>query len=414
MKNVVVVYGGRSVEHDVSVLTGLHAALAAEKRCKVTRVYITRENKMVLGDRNVDKYITIEGGDLSESGRKGTHLRSEKIAEWGKPVIFANGRLYVRGVMGLRSIGKVDAVINCCHGGIGEGGELAAYFAVAGVPFTSCDIDSAKKLMSKTTTREILTSADFDQPKYISISKFDRETVEGLTNRVNAEIGYPVIIKPDKLGSSIGISVANDEGELLNAVAVASGLCDAVIIEEFINFDAEINCAAFKYRGSIVPSRCESVQGAPAGEKNESSCEDQNANRTAKYFDFNEKYMTSSSGFIKKRGNEDVDPIPAELSARIRELTKKAYALFGCCGVVRADFLVVTGASKEEKIYLNEINTVPGFLSYHMFLHAGIKFESMLDMKIDEAIRAHDKSRKQKIVTEFKSDVIRHNRELVL
>jgi len=355
MKNVAIIYGGRSVEHDISILTALHAKKHVSEDVNVILVYLTRENKMVVGRclENIDFYIDGKG----------------RV----KDCWFRDSKLFI----GKRSA-KIDVVINCCHGGVGERGEVAAMLNVSGIPITSSNFFAAGKMMSKTATRDILLKNKFLQPKY-SIS--------------GKNISFPVIVKPDGLGSSIGINIANNEEELKSAIELALNLDNKVIVEEYLQNAMEINCSAFRLKEKIWVSECEVVN-----EDNEG------------LFDFATKYLNSGSGFIKKSGKDEpeIDEKLNKVFDEIKKQTQNAYEIFNASGVVRADFLVV-GYPERPRIYLNEINTVPGFLSYHMWMRAGIPYTALLDMVIKQAIS----ELKMEKITVYKSDILEKNRKLV-
>lgn len=354
MKNIAVIFGGRSVEHDISILTGLHAANHIEN-ARVHYVYLNRENKMFSGKclSDVDYYIM-------------NNKRAKRC--W-----FAGGFLF-RGFLKI----KIDAVLNCCHGGIGENGELAAYFKVADVPVTSCDYVSAANMQSKIRTREILTSAGFQQPNYVAVGK------ENLANIDLGSMQFPVIVKPDTLGSSIGINVARTSEELKAALELVFEMDTRAIVEEYFEEIVEVNCAAMRATQNVHISSCEKI--------------------TSKrdFLDYESKYLDSASGFIKK-GKEAGSKNDFN---EIKELTKRAYELFNAKGVIRADYII-----HNKKVYLNEINTIPGFLAYHLWSRAGMPYGLMLHMLLKQAIEEAETAGALKTV--FKSDVLIKNRNLV-
>jgi len=351
VKNIAVVFGGRSVEHDISILTGLHAAQHIEN-ARVYYVYLSRENKMSTGGclADIDFYMT-----------------STKRA---KRCWFAEGYL----CRGGRKV-KIDAVLNCCHGGVGENGELAGYFKVAGIPVTSCDYVTAANLQSKIRTREILSAAGFAQPKFVAIDKGGGWL---------GGIDFPVIVKPDTLGSSIGISIARNEVEVADALDLVFEMDNHAIVEEFFEDITEVNCSAMRVMNEVRVSACEQIDSK------------------REFLDYESKYLDATSGFIKKGKTPGEEKDYSE----IQELTRRAYELFGACGVVRADFLI-----KGKKVYLNEINSVPGFLAYHLWARAGMPYALMLDLLVKQAII--DGERSGALKTTFKSDILTKNRGLV-
>jgi len=362
MKNIVVLFGGNSVEHDISILTGLHAARHVLDDTHVTLVYLTRDGQM------------LTSGSMGILSKIDNHINGK--VKKAPRCFFANGCLYAKKVR------KVSAVLNCCHGGAGEDGRLAGMLEMLNVPVTSCSYTAAANLQSKTKTREVLCAAGFDQPTVY---------------KEQSDIKYPVIVKPDTLGSSIGITVAHNEHELNMALNLAFSLDKNVIAEQFLENAAEINCSAFRYGDKIWVSKCEKMSS-----KNE-------------FLDFDTKYLDNTSGFatpkaqgsrakrevLQKRSSEEEQ---IEHADEIRQLTRKAYELFGCRGVVRADFLIADG-----KIYLNEINTVPGFLSYHLWLKTGLPYGTLINMLTEQAQIDAQSSTK----TAFESEILQKNRNLV-
>jgi D-alanine-D-alanine ligase len=372
MKNIAVVFGGCSVEHDISILTGLHAAKHVEGY-RVHLVYLGRDNKMMTGEslRDVNFYTR-------DSGK-------------AKQCFFANGSLLIVGFLGRVRRVTISAILNCCHGGAGEGGALAGLADIANIPVTSCDIGCAQKIQSKTRTREILTSSGFAQPKYHSITKAEYDTNgDDLVKKILVDLGKKLIVKPDSLGSSIGISTATSVEELRSSLELAFEMDSNVIVEEFIDNAVEINCAALLSDGKVMISRCEEI------------------NRKHDVFDFENKYMDSGSGFIKKgksRSHKN-DEVESELHLQIQDLTLRAYKIFGASGVVRADFLV-----SNDKVYLNELNSVPGFLAYHLWARKRVPYCVVIDMLVREAI--NQRQGKKMLKTVFSSDILTKNSALI-
>jgi len=234
---------------------------------------------------------------------------------------------------------------------------------------------AAANLQSKTRTREILAGKkDFLQPSYQKAEK---------GQAIPENVKYPVIIKPDTLGSSIGITVARNEKELETGLELAFAFDNAAIIEEFLDKATEINCSAFRYGDKILVSRCEVID------------------KTGPVFDYDSKYLDTASGFIKKGSTSGK---VHEKEEEIQALTRQAYELFGARGVVRADFLVVGAA-----VYLNEINTVPGFMAYHLWLKSGLGYAALIEMMVDGARKSASKGQ----IMAFESEILQKNRLLV-
>jgi D-alanine-D-alanine ligase len=373
MKNIVIIYGGSSPEHDVSILTGLHCAKHTPDDYKVILIYLTRNNEFVFGSRNPDDYIS-------------------KNHKWEK-CYFTNGALYKKN----KKLCDIYCVVNCCHGGVGESGDLSSYFNIAGIPITGCNYLSAYNQQSKTAAREILTANGFAQPKYKSFTKAEYEKSH---DEILNAAEFPVVVKPDNLGSSIGVSVVKNTADLSRAVDVAFKMCNKIIIEEYINFTKEINIAVMRHNGELIVSAAETVGGKD-------------------FFSFDEKYLNAGSGFLQgakryaqKSCTAAIDEAaganqPSAETAEIISLAKKAYEVFNSGGVVRSDFLI-TDAEK----YLNENNTVPGFLAYHLWLKAAIPYGIVIEDIINEAVCKFNAE--SGLITVFPSDILQKNKILVV
>ena len=196
---------------------------------------------------------------------------------------------------------------------------------------------------------------------------------------------------------------------------LAFTLDSRAIIEEYLTHTTEINCSAFFAQGKIWVSKCEVVgsQSEAVNKKNqaETSGGTPDTPATPTIFDFETKYLDTTSGFIKKSKDEEPTPPPhlAKIFEQIQIQTKQAYKLFECRGVVRADFLVQNAESENPIIYLNEINTIPGFLSYHLWMRTGIPYGALIEMLLTQAATDH----KTALITTYKSDILRRNRALI-
>lgn len=394
IKNLVVTYGGRSAEHDVSILSGLHASRHVLGGARVHLVYLDRDNVMWVGAGlgNLDFYTP----------------KNKKKFRGVSHAWFSDGYLYKRALLGrVKRVCKVDVVLNLCHGGVGEAGELASYLEMVNIPITSSQVLGAKKMMSKILTREILVGEDWAQPEYTSIScslpdVFPQDIVDA-DNNTSQEWGgmygilskFPLIVKPDTLGSSIGISIARDVRELREAVELALLFDGNMIVEEFLEGAIEVNCAGFKFHDDVLVSECEVVN------KDGGSL-----------FDFEKKYLGPAPQMGKKHGQEEeIDEGLKPIFDEIKNLTRRAYELFGASGVVRCDFLVKFDDQKLPRIYLNELNSVPGFLAYHLFHRAGMPYGVLIDMVSRQAIDEYKK--RTKFEVRFPSEILKNNRTLV-
>ena len=211
MLKIGIIYGGNSTEHDISILTGLHLAKHVTENYQLSLIYLTHDNRAVVGSRKIDDYIS------------GKAAKAKPFRNWK----------------------KLACVINCCHGGVGEDGTLAAVLKFHQVPITSCDTASAWLQQSKIATRQILTANGFRQPKFQAVTTADVTQIK---------LPLPVIVKPDMQGSSIGITIARTQNELQTALTTALSLDNRVIVEEYIADMREVNVAVMRENGKIITS----------------------------------------------------------------------------------------------------------------------------------------------------------------
>lgn len=329
MSYVAIFFGGNSNEHEISVITGMLAAnLLRGADVNVLPVYLTRDNVMMTGEMHA---VT----DFQTPSKKWKALRfCEGGLETGRGKKF-----------------PIDVALNCCHGGAGEDGTLSALFRWHHIKSASPDEAVSSVFMDKTLTKFAARG--------LGLPVLDGVTVrEG--ERPELPFAYPVIVKPARLGSSIGIKVAADEGELQAALTLAFSLDDAALIEPYVKEKRDLNCAACRIGGEIRLSDVEEVF----------SRDD--------ILSFKEKYEESG----EKRSRIPAE-IPDEITKKVHLCTEKLYDGFRVTGVVRADFLLVDG-----EVYFNELNTVPGSLACYLFGNSLTDSKNFLLSLVEEGRRS--------------------------
>lgn len=347
MKYIAVFFGGKSCEHDISVITGVLTLNSIDKsQFGVIPIYVSRDGAWYTGASlfNVSFYKDVEFKKLT------------------KITLFAGDNvLYAVRKNKHKKLYKIDCAINCLHGLNGEDGALIGLLKMCLVPTCSPSLFASSFSMDKDFTKIVLSGLNVDKLAYVRIHKsafyLKRKTAIKL---VENKFKYPVIIKPARLGSSIGISTAKNAQELENALITAFNYDDKVIVEKLLVDFKEINCSAFKVGETIMVSPCE--EPITAGE----------------ILSFNDKYLGSKTGSNKKFPAE----IPNEISSKIQSITEKIYRKCDFLGVIRIDFIIHGG-----KIYVNEINTVPGSLSYYLHCKTLKEFTLMLTDLINEGIK---------------------------
>ncbi len=352
MKNIAVFFGGNSIEHDISVITGVLTVNAIDKNLSVIPVLISKDGSFYTGQPLLD-------------------LDNYKNLDYKKliPVTFipSSNKVYQIKRGKLKPMCHISVAINCTHGERGEDGSISALMKLCGIALASPDTLSSAVCMDKSFTKLILKS--------LSIPCLPCLTVTNPISAVQAEkFNYPLIIKPNTGGSSIGITVAKDRTELELGVINALKYSDKAIIEGCLNEFIEINCACFSDGdGRIIVSECERPVGKSA------------------VLSFSDKYEGG-----KREFPADIDK---DIAQRIKKTTSRIYKELGFKGVVRIDYFVV-----EDKIFVNEINTVPGSLAYYLFCKTTKDFTLMLNEMIRQAELTFN--RNQNLVKIYNSGVL--------
>lgn len=346
---IAVFFGGRSCEHDISVITGLQALSACGRAC--VPVYIDGDGLWWTGD----KFDSVNAVKSGKFGGKRVHIRA------GEPYLYAKNK----------RLCKIDAALLCMHGMLGEDGSLQGYLEMCGIAYTGSGVLASAVGMNKLYSKRIFESAGIAVAPYTSITRAEYERDVSVTVKdINGSFGFPVIVKPCNLGSSIGISVANNATELYTALRIAFEWDDTVIIEKALENFTEVNCAVIGDGANVTVSDTEQ----PVGWK----C----------FLTFADKY----SGDVKTTRHKIPAEISAEAEEKVKSLAVKAFEAVGCSGVARVDFLVLG-----DDVYVNEINTIPGSLSCALFA-SDKKFSALIDELIDIALSRRNRFEKLKRV----------------
>lgn len=348
MKTVTVVLaGGESCEHDISIITAIHAYHAC-----------TDINKMIVYVRGHRFYA----GKKLISPKAYMRFSSKGLRE----VYFNNGYL----CYGKYKKFKIKCVVNCMHGGEGEGGAMQGYLEVADVPYTSCEVTQSGIFMDKCLSKRLLLADGFSALPYVEVKECE-DRVTAISD-IKRTLGYPVVIKPALLGSSIGICFAHSDAELDNGLAVAFRFGEKVLVEKCLTDFVELNCAVVELNGEVTVSDVERVS-------------------MSGFLSFSEKYLNSCSGRILPAD------IPKELTSEIQRVSELIYRRYNLSGVVRIDFLY------DDVLYVNEVNTIPGSLSYYLFAKS-LNASRLLNALVDSAIVRYRK--KKDYIQTFASDVL--------
>ncbi len=361
-KNILVYFGGDSFEHAVSVITGLQVIESINReKYTVFPIYQTENGEILC---------------LHKLNNRKDFLRAKKI-------LVSFGTKHNHPVIKLKFVTtktvKIDAAIVCCHGGKGESGGVAGLFELINLPYSSPSIESSAIAMNKSLSKSVIhTYTDIDLIEgMVFVSEDIQQDSLSITEKILSHLGQQVIIKPVHLGSSIGISVAKDPIEIEKSLIDASYIDDEILVERFLDNIQEYNISVFEVQNNLLTSEIES----PKKQDNILSYEDKYS-RGSKKLQF--EGMASS--------NRD---LPAKIDDNLRqEIISKAkviYKTLKCKGIIRIDFIFHNGV-----LYFNEINPVPGSLSYYLWEPLGIQFCELIDMMIDDAISRHKQTSKTK------------------
>ncbi len=356
-----VFFGGRSTEHEISVISASQAmhAINAEKY-DVVPIYISKQGKWYTGDALLD----------IQNYRNTTELLN-KVEEVYMEPSFGDYNLYKkkRGLFGSNVVKRLDVVIPVLHGSNGEDGIFEGVLETIGIPYAGCNTLSSANGMDKITMKMILKSCGIPVVDFVWFT--DKQWFsqrDSLIARIESEIGYPVIVKPANLGSSVGIGRANNREELIEKIDNAEIYTTRIIVEDLVEDLQEINCS--------VLGDCDENQASVLEEPIKSG----------DILSYEDKYVGGTKG---AKGMQAAQKrIPAELpdneTKRIQFLASETFRVLSCHGVSRIDMII---DRKTRDIYVNEINTIPGSLSFYLWEATGISFEQLMDKLVELAIK---------------------------
>lgn len=332
MKNIAVFFGGSSVEHDISVITGVLTANSLDReKYNPIPIYVHNDGVWYTGESllDLDDYKNL---NLNKLQRVSLIAGDKKLYS-----VIKNKKLKVKA--------EIAVAINCMHGERGEDGSLAGLLLMCEIPLVSPPMLASAISMDKNITKTVMRGLRVKTLPFVTVD--ENYNVKEITKKIS----YPVIVKPCCLGSSIGIVKANNDKEL--EIAILSGLRygERVLIEPALKDFIEINCAVYSDGEKNVVSECE----RPVSKSG--------------FLSFSDKYVGGKRVFPA-----DIDK---EISDKIKEITLKVYGSLYFSGAIRIDYFV-----KGKEIYLNEINSVPGSLAFYLFCDTLKEFSVVLDKMI--------------------------------
>lgn len=371
---VAVLFGGCSTEHEVSIISGLQAFYALDReKYEVLPLYIGKDNCLYTG-------AELEKADMY----KKPHAEFLKAATRVLPVKTANGvelLKYPTPKFGKAVVGSFEVAIPVVHGTNVEDGTLMGLLEMLNVPYAACDVTASAVGMDKYVMKAVLREAGVPVlPAKLYRAKLYALEPETVIADIEERFGYPVIVKPVNLGSSIGISKATDKKTLTAALDTATGFADRVLVERAVEHLREINCAVLGDADDAITSVCEEPIAA------------------ADILDFDQKYIGGKSKGMATLKRRCPAELPDGMTEKVQALAMETFKALGCCGVSRVDFLNDTETGE---VWVNEINTIPGSLAFYLWEAAGVPFAELLDRMLSLAF----KRQRQRAALTFSYDV---------
>lgn len=384
---VAVMFGGKTTEHEISIISAIQAiGYINTEKYQVIPVYISKENEMYVGENvgNIESYKNIP-----------------KLLKESKKVAFVNDGNKVN-IMYVTPKGfskkvydTVDVAFPVVHGTNVEDGTIQGFIKMFNLPMVGCDVTSSAVGMDKYVMKTVLKYNDIPVLDCARVYSWQyNEDNEKLMNDIEEKIPYPMIVKPVNLGSSVGISKAKDREGLDTSLELAFKFADKVIVERAITNLKEINCSVLGDEIEAEASECE--EPVSHGD----------------ILDYKDKYMgggSKSKTGTKSGGSKGMASlarkIPADIAdetrTQIREMAVNAFKVLGCNGVSRIDFMIDMDTNE---VYLNEINTIPGSLSFYLWEPLGVSYTELLDRMIGLALKRN--RREENLVFSFETNVL--------
>lgn len=375
-KRIVVMYGGKADEHSISCISAASALRALDTdKFEAIPVGITKDGKWIVNGENPLGWSLNEGLPTVEK----TPSAKDVVLE----VALGQDGFFAREDDGtLTPFGHVDAVFPVLHGPYGEDGTIQGLFEMMGVPYVGCGVLASAACMDKHYTKVLLAAAGIpvapgitlDARSFDKASEFKTDADAIMAQVSEAGLQYPLFVKPSRAGSSFGVTKVEHEGdaaELAAAVYEASRHDWRILVEQGIDA-REIECAV------LCPKAGEAPQASWPGE----IVLDKRAEGDDQFYDFDSKYMDAAASHVEVPAN-----LPEETLNLVRETAKKAFVAVDGAGLSRVDTFV----TKDGKVMVNEINTMPGFTSISMYPKAweatGVRYTDLITMLIEGVLR---------------------------
>ena len=372
-----VIFGGETVEHEVSIISAVQAMNHMDsEKYEIIPIYVAKDRTWYTGAmlKEIDIYKNFD--DLKRYAKKVTLCKRD-------------GGFYLVNTKGLfrKDVAELDIAFPIVHGNNAEDGTIQGYLSMIGIPFVGSGILGAALGQDKVVMKQIFKDANLPVVPYTWFFDCDYLDDDKKIKKNIKELGYPVIVKPASLGSSVGITVVKKESEIDEAITEAIKYDTKIVVEKMVPNMIEVNCSVL---GNYEHQQISELEEIMSGEE---------------FLTYRDKYLGNAKGGKSKGMASTNRVIPARIKAstrkEIEEISKEAFRALNLSGVCRIDYLI---DKKENKVYINEPNTIPGSLSFYLWEPTGKKYTELLDDMITLAIKDY-KNRSKKTYS-FESNIL--------
>lgn len=372
-----VIFGGETVEHEVSIISAVQAMNHMDsEKYEIIPIYIAKDRTWYTGAmlKEIDIYQNFD--DLKRYAKKVTLCKRD-------------GGFYLVNTKGLfrKDVAELDIAFPIVHGNNAEDGTIQGYLNMVGIPYVGSGILGSALGQDKVVMKQVFKDANLPVVPYTWFFDCDYLDNDKKIKKDIKEMGYPVIVKPASLGSSVGITVVKKESEIDAAINEAIKYDTKIVVEKMVSNMVEVNCSVL---GNYEHQETSELEEVMSGEE---------------FLTYRDKYLGNAKGGKSKGMVSTNRVIPARIKASVKkeieELSKTAFKTLNLSGVCRIDYLI---DKKENKVYINEPNTIPGSLSFYLWEPTGKKYEELLDDMITLAIK--DYKNKSKKTYSFETNIL--------
>ena len=380
--NLAVLFGGRSVEHEVSVISAVQAMASINKeKYNIIPVYMTKKSEFYTSEKMLDINSFKDIPALLAESVECVFVRTPE----GKVQLIRQKHK----VLGNNVISDIDIAFPIVHGTNVEDGALQGYLQTLDLPYVGCDVLASAVGMDKYVMKILLKEGGFPVLDGCRFRSYQSDDMDAIAEQVEKKFGYPVIVKPVNLGSSVGISKASDRDGLIRSAEEAFSFADQILVEPAVVQLKEINCSVVGDTEEAEASVCEEPVQAS---------EDDILSYEQKDVGGGKSGGSKGMAALKRKIPADITPEQEEF---VRKTAVEAFRYLGCNGVSRIDLMLDMAT---DKIYINEINTIPGSLAFYLWEPKGVKYTELLERMIQLALKRHRQS--QKISYAFDTNIL--------